>query len=112
MLNKFPIIANHFILATKEFKQQNNALEPEDLEVTFACLKEWEASTSGSTASGRLFAFFNSGIWSGASQPHRHIQLLPIEDMREGDIDNEWSPLIDTLADNPGKMVANALLRD
>lgn len=29
----------------------------------------------------QLFAFFNSGKHSGASQPHRHIQFLPVEEM-------------------------------
>lgn len=32
----------------------------------------------------KLFIFFNSGVHSGASQPHRHLQLLPVDAMREG----------------------------
>ena len=68
---------------------------------TLACLQEWEKSTVNGTT-GRLFAFFNSGSSSGASQPHRHIQFLPIDDMREGDTNQEWEPLIDLLAKNPG----------
>jgi ATP adenylyltransferase len=105
VLNKFAVIANHFILATKEFKPQTDALEPDDLEATFACLEEWENATAGGTARRRerLFAFFNSGVWSGASQPHRHVQLLPVEDMREGDGEGGWSLLMDRLADVPGK---------
>ena len=33
---------------------------------------------------GELFVFFNSGPHSGSSQPHRHIQLLPVARMHEG----------------------------
>jgi sulfate adenylyltransferase (ADP) / ATP adenylyltransferase len=115
VLNKFAIVANHFILATKEFKPQTDPLEPEDLEATFACLNEWENATAAAAdrttaRPGRLFAFFNSGVWSGASQAHRHVQLLPVEDMRGGDGDgDEWRPLIDCLADKPGKTSAVAL---
>ena len=42
---------------------------------------------------GELFAFFNSGEFSGASQPHRHIQLLPVSRMREGLEGEEWDVL-------------------
>jgi ATP adenylyltransferase len=101
VLNKFPIIANHFILATKLFKEQSHELEADDLAATLACLKEWEKPSADGTT-GRLFAFFNSGSNSGASQAHRHVQFLPIDDMREGDTNQEWEPLIDLLAQDPG----------
>ncbi|KAI5298004.1 bifunctional AP-4-A phosphorylase/ADP sulfurylase, partial [Ascosphaera atra] len=42
ILNKFPIISGHFILATKECKPQTHFLEKSDLEVAFAVLKAWE----------------------------------------------------------------------
>lgn len=97
MLNKFPVIPNHFILATKPFKEQTDILEKEDLEVTYACLKAWseDAPQGYALASQRrLFAFFNSGEYSGASQPHRHLQFLPVEAMRGSESD-PWTPLID-----------------
>jgi ATP adenylyltransferase len=90
VLNKFPIIAEHFILATKPNKRQTHVLEQEDLEATYACLKAWENSNQTS-----LFAFFNSGEHSGASQPHRHLQFLPVENMRESDATRGWDLLID-----------------
>lgn len=83
VLNKFPIIEGHFILATKEFKEQTDDLEISDLEATFQCLQAWEENNE-STRSKALFAFFNSGPHSGASQPHRHIQFLPISGILEG----------------------------
>ena len=91
VLNKYPVIPNHFILATKAYKDQRKLLEQDDLAATWACLRAWEAE-DGEEAGARgrtpherrLFAFFNSGEDSGASQPHRHIQFLPVDDM-EGD---------------------------
>jgi ATP adenylyltransferase len=94
VLNKFPIIKEHFILATKDNKAQTHLLEAIDLEATYACMKSWESSDY---VRGRMFAFFNSGDHSGASQPHRHIQLLPLESMRDGDATDDWSLLIDIL---------------
>lgn len=100
MLNKFPVIPDHFILATREWKSQTDLLEKGDLEATYACVKTWgEAETGGDGK--RLFAFFNSGAESGASQPHRHIQFLPVEAMMQQDGEGEgsaWRPLIDVAA--------------
>ncbi|KAF2031284.1 Ap4A phosphorylase-like protein II [Setomelanomma holmii] len=95
VLNKFPIIAEHFILATKLNKRQTNVLERDDLEVTYACLEAWEAEQDSQQR--RLYAFFNSGEHSGASQPHRHLQFLPLESMREGDATSGWDLLIDLI---------------
>ena len=76
VLNKYPVIPQHFILATISYKEQTQLLEVEDLQVTFACLKAWAASDACSNPTRRLFAFFNSGEHSGASQSHRHVLLL------------------------------------
>jgi ATP adenylyltransferase len=111
VLNKFPVIPNHFILATKRFEQQTDLLEKEDLGIAYACLEAWEDDsglpldrTKEKNGGRRMFAFFNSGEESGASQPHRHIQFLPIEDMRDQQEVSEsekrsasWTPLIDLL---------------
>jgi ATP adenylyltransferase len=91
VLNKFAIVREHFILATKAFKEQTDLLEADDLGATYACLKEWRVHGK------ELFAFFNSGEHSGASQPHRHIQLLPVESMTEGLNDDTWKPMIDVI---------------
>jgi sulfate adenylyltransferase (ADP) / ATP adenylyltransferase len=108
VLNKFPVIAQHFILATKENKQQTDVLEPNDLEATFLCLKEWERHGSG----GRLFTFFNSGEHSGASQPHRHLQFLPIESMQQGDEDGDWQILSDRISARSRRYSAGAAATD
>ncbi|KAF2192690.1 5',5'''-P-1,P-4-tetraphosphate phosphorylase 2 [Zopfia rhizophila CBS 207.26] len=94
VLNKFPVIAEHFIIATKTNKQQTRILERDDLEATHACLKAWQNDSQQK----RLFAFFNSGDHSGASQPHRHLQFLPVESMKEGTQSDGWDLLIDLIS--------------
>ncbi|KAF2666003.1 HIT-like protein [Microthyrium microscopicum] len=116
VLNKFPIIDRHFILATRAFKAQTDPLEADDLTATYACLQEWEAQNS---SNGRLFAFFNSGPHSGASQPHRHVQFLPVEDIADDDanfqllIDSESNlavlPFKSIRADIPPESAENGL---
>lgn len=97
VLNKFAVVPEHFILATKNYAEQTHLLEADDLEATYACIKAYHEDASD--ASSELFAFFNSGPHSGASQPHRHIQLLPVEQMKDGLTDSEaWSVLADRLA--------------
>jgi ATP adenylyltransferase len=95
VLNKYPVIANHFILATKTNKQQTHVLEEDDLAAAYACLKAWEEGPGSKPNS--LFAFFNSGDNSGASQPHRHLQFLPIDDMRASDTTSNWDVLINSM---------------
>ncbi|KKK17418.1 hypothetical protein ARAM_004784 [Aspergillus rambellii] len=104
VLNKFPVIPNHFILATKAWQSQTDLLERRDLAAAYACVKEWrdEPQTNGPATPRRLFAFFNSGDESGASQPHRHLQFLPVEAMSQDDPSGAWRPLIDAISSQPG----------
>jgi ATP adenylyltransferase len=98
VLNKFPVIPYHFILATKEFKEQTHMLEEDDVEAAYACL------TAYREAGEELFGFYNSGEHSGASQAHRHIQFLPVESMRSGTKDGEdWSVLVESLEKKPSR---------
>lgn len=85
----------HFILATRDFKEQTDVLEPSDLEATLACIEAFDAAKKPGEDDG-LFAFFNCGEHSGASQPHRHIQLLPVDRMRDGlESGAAWNVLAD-----------------
>ena len=78
VLNKYPVIPQHSILATIPYKEQTDLLDVEDLDVAYACLKAWEANSEDSMPERRLFAFFNSGEHSGASQAHRHVCITPL----------------------------------
>lgn len=99
LLNKYPVIPRHSIVSTIGFKRQTDFLDSQDLDVTYSCLQAWEGQSTEESPS-RLFAFFNSGEHSGASQPHRHLQLLPVEDMMDsGSRDTGWQPLIDVMTE-------------
>lgn len=102
VLNKFPVIPSHFILATSAWREQTDLLDKEDLAAAYACVKAWgEGNKADGGRPNRLFAFFNSGYESGASQPHRHLQFLPVESMAEDDETGSWKPLIDTVPSQP-----------
>lgn len=103
VLNKYPVIAQHFILATKAFKEQTDLLGEDDLALTYACLKAWGGSgdDGAGAATRRLFAFFNSGARSGASQPHRHVQFLPVEEMGGAGEAGGWGLLADRVVAGP-----------
>lgn len=105
ILNKYPVIAQHFILATQEYRAQTHFLDQDDLNISYACLKAWERGAPNK----RLFAFFNSGLHSGSSQSHRHIQFLPVEEMRGND-STLWEPLIDSVYEDGIKGVPSMRL--
>lgn len=69
------------------------------MEAAYACVKAWgeqqnDSDSGPANGQKRLFAFFNSGDASGASQPHRHLQFLPVESMRQDEC-GSWEPLVD-----------------
>ena len=65
ILNKYPVQIGHILLITNEWKEQNGWID----------IKDWEAIKKVNKDTTGLW-FFNSGPLAGASQPHRHIQLL------------------------------------
>ena len=65
ILNKYPVQIGHILLITNEWKEQNGWMD----------IKDWEAIKKVNNDTTGLW-FFNSGPLAGASQPHRHIQLL------------------------------------
>jgi ATP adenylyltransferase len=87
------VIPDHFILATTAFKEQTHLLDAEDISAAYECLRAYREDGE------ELFGFFNSGEHSGASQPHRHIQFLPVQSMCSGVPDGvKWDVLTDSLA--------------
>lgn len=66
LLNKFPVIENHLLVVTREFRDQQAPLEAPDFEALLRVLKRFDA-----------LAFYNSGPHAGASQPHCHLQFIP-----------------------------------
>jgi ATP adenylyltransferase len=66
LLNKFPVIENHLLVVTREFRDQQAPLETPDFEALLRVLARFDA-----------LAFYNSGPHAGASQPHCHLQFIP-----------------------------------
>jgi ATP adenylyltransferase len=67
LLNKFNVAANHLLLVTRTFVEQSTPLGRDDFVAWIRCLSEFDG-----------LAFYNSGPEAGASQPHRHLQLVPL----------------------------------
>jgi len=77
LLNKFPVQTGHLLLISKGWQAQSDWLQSADWQ---ALCEVW-AQQPG-------FWFFNSSAAAGASQPHRHLQLLP------RDADQSACPLV------------------
>ena len=66
ILNKYPVQFGHMLLITQTWAPQKGWLSLAD----WTAVAEVDQDTTG-------LWFFNSGPEAGASQPHRHLQLLP-----------------------------------
>ena len=75
ILNKFNVLDNHLLIVTRAFEHQETPLTLADFEALARCLEEYDG-----------LGFYNGGVIAGASQPHKHLQLIPlplIENIRE-----------------------------
>ena len=66
LLNKYPVRPGHLLLITNGDHPQSGWLNGADWRAAAALLERRDG-----------LLFFNSGPVAGASQPHRHLQLLP-----------------------------------
>jgi len=67
LLNKFNVVDHHLLIVTRRFEDQQALLTDEDCEALLICLAEVDG-----------LAFYNAGPAAGASQPHKHLQLIPL----------------------------------
>jgi ATP adenylyltransferase len=67
VLNKYPVVPHHLLIVTREFVDQETLLEAADFAALAAGLREIDG-----------LGFYNGGREAGASQPHRHLQLVPL----------------------------------
>jgi ATP adenylyltransferase len=67
VLNKNPVVAHHLLIVTREFAPQEQLLDEADFDALARCLAEIDG-----------LAFYNGGRAAGASQPHKHLQLVPL----------------------------------
>jgi ATP adenylyltransferase len=70
VLNKFSLVPLHFLIVTKEFEEQTSRLNASDLSALVESVELLDSP---------FLAFYNSGKESGASQPHKHLQVIPME---------------------------------
>lgn len=67
LLNKFNVIDRHVLIVTREFEHQEMLLNLDDLIALSACMREIDG-----------LGFYNGGEAAGASQTHKHLQLVPL----------------------------------
>jgi ATP adenylyltransferase len=84
------------MLVTKTYKTQTERLEQDDIQAGYACLQNW-GEQEPKDRKRELFAFFNSGEHSGASQPHRHLQFIPVENIAADIPGQKWELLMSRL---------------
>ncbi|MDJ0844618.1 ATP adenylyltransferase family protein [Crocosphaera sp.] len=94
LLNKFNVVDYHLLMITREFEEQETLLTFNDFAALWACLLQVDG-----------LGLYNSGKIAGASQRHKHLQLVPfplIPELSKTPID----PIIETVnyQDNIGKL--------
>lgn len=67
LLNKFNVIDNHLLIVTRNFQSQNALLNLADFESLIVCMAEFDG-----------IGFYNAGAAAGASQAHKHLQIVPL----------------------------------
>ena len=67
LLNKFNVIDYHLLIVTRHFEDQETLLTPPDFQAFSACMEQFEG-----------LGFYNGGVIAGASQPHKHLQMVPL----------------------------------
>ncbi|MEH2424442.1 MAG: phosphorylase [Nostoc sp.] len=67
IFNKFNVVDYHLLIITRDFEEQESLLTLEDFTAMWACLADFDG-----------LAFYNSGKTAGASQRHKHLQLVPL----------------------------------
>lgn len=67
VLNKYNVLDCHLLIVTRSFERQDSALSEADFEALWICLREFEG-----------LGFYNGGRTAGASQAHKHLQMVSL----------------------------------
>lgn len=67
ILNKFNVVEHHLLIITRHFEDQDTLLTMKDLEALWLCMDEYSG-----------LGFYNGGREAGASQQHKHLQIVPL----------------------------------
>jgi ATP adenylyltransferase len=66
LVNKYNLVDRHLLIVTREFEEQETPLTVADFRAARLCLVAIDG-----------LVFYNSGAAAGASQRHKHLQLVP-----------------------------------
>ncbi len=104
ILNKFNVVDHHLLIITRHFEDQDMLLTLKDFEAMWLCLAEYKG-----------LVFYNGGREAGASQQHRHLQMVPLPLAPAGP-DVPVEPLFaaapgNTISSIPGFGFRNAFVR-
>jgi sulfate adenylyltransferase (ADP) / ATP adenylyltransferase len=67
LLNKYNVIDDHLLIVTRRFVPQEALLDHDDFAALLVALRGFDA-----------LGFYNGGAAAGASQPHKHLQAVPL----------------------------------
>jgi ATP adenylyltransferase len=67
VLNKFNVVDHHLLIVTRSFEDQTTLLTLADFEALWLCMVEYDS-----------LGFYNGGREAGASQEHKHLQVVPL----------------------------------
>ena len=68
LLNRFPVFDQHLLLVTREWEDQSSLLTEADFDAIWRGLRQIEG-----------LGFYNAGSAAGASQRHKHLQIVPLD---------------------------------
>lgn len=66
LLNKYNVVDHHILIITRAYEDQDSWLTLADFEALATCMADIDG-----------LAFYNGGRLAGASQRHKHLQLVP-----------------------------------
>jgi ATP adenylyltransferase len=67
LLNKFSVLREHLLIVTRKHEDQRELLNARDFEALALCMADAE-----------VLAFYNGGTEAGASQAHKHLQVVTL----------------------------------
>jgi ATP adenylyltransferase len=73
ILNKYNVVDHHLLIVTKGFEDQETLLTARDFDALWTCMTEFNC-----------LGFYNGGREAGASQLHKHLQIVPLPLAPEG----------------------------
>jgi len=88
LLNKFNVVQGHLLVVTRAFESQDDALNARDMAALWPLVR-----------AHRMLGFFNYGPLSGQSQPHKHMQAVPLSSFAGSRL--PLSSVVDELGKSP-----------